>query len=907
VAGLLGFSFVLLLTATLATATATPIMRVVRTGSAGTPVLVNGSFEELHQGKPVPWVGWQQGYRQAPGEGRGGSQCVVCERREGEGEFGASQTLTLNRTNIAPFIIRGWSKAENVSGSPDNGYSLYVDIVYADGTPLWGQTVSFTCGTHDWEQRQFVLLPDKPVKSLALHCLFRGHTGKAWFDDVSLEEVATPAGAILFQGATLREVAPARAEPNAARRKLSTRDGLKLTLRDNTITSLQLGGKELSASSLSGFLARDVAADSDIFAFTNGTCHELGLKLELEAKSTPAKDHLAFAGRVIDTTGRDRAITLLFAVPLDATGWHWGDDVRRNRLIEGTGEFANTISLRCGANGKMSLYPLAAVWNERTGLALGLDMDYPAQYRLVYHAGTKQFFIAYDFGLAKDTMKLPGGAAFRFVLYGFDPRWGFRAALEKYYHIFPQHFAKRVTHEGVWMPFTDIATVPGAEDFGFAFQEGGSNVAFDDQHGIASLVYVEPMSHWLAMPREVPRNYERAMSLLTNDLAGARGKDAAEMAAATLTSGIEGADGRLSLYLVKAPWCDGGVFSLNPDPAIPISPDHPFNKAMVMQQSISDAFTKNEPKQSKDAFHRIHVIPEERGRGGTRPYQTPCQPGLDGVYLDSLEMSSTELNYRREHFRVASAPLVFDREGRPCQLMIFNTWAFERDIAAQMHARSKLLFANAVLWQFAFPAPQLDVLGTEVNWLHQGEYLPDSDAVMNFRRALCRQKPYCLLMNTDYAKFTPELVERYFQRCLFYGVWPGFFDEEAASKDPYWVSAKKWYERDRPLFRKYAPLLRRVTSAGWQPLTHASCDNSNILVERFGPQRDGTVFLTLLNDSAQPQTGKLIVDLKALGLREPSTVQELVSGNTPTRSSSGWQIGLRPQQAAMVSLGQKSK
>jgi hypothetical protein len=753
-----------------------PAMRVVRTGSTGTPLLVNGGFEELQQGKPAPWVGWQQGYRLAPGEGRGGSQCVACERKEGEGEFGASQALTLNRTNIAPFIIRGWSKAENVSGSPDNGYSLYVDIIYADGTPLWGQTASFTCGTHDWEQRQFVLLPDKPVKSLALHCLFRGHTGKVWFDDVSLEEVATPAGAILFQGATLREVTQTRAEPNAARRKVSTHDGIKLTLRDYTITSLQLAGKELSAPSPSGFLVRDVAADSDVFAFTNSACQELGLKLK--ARFNPAKDHLAIEGRVIDTTGRDRALTLLFAVPLDATGWHWGDDVRGNRLIEGTGEFANTVSLRCGANGKMSLYPLAAVWNDRTGLALGLDMDHPAQYRLVYHAGTKQFFIAYDFGLAKDTAKPASGAEFRFVLYCFDPRLGFRAALQKYYDIFPQHFTKRVAREGVWMPFTDIANVPAFEDFGFAFQEGGSNVAFDDQHGIASFVYVEPMSHWLAMPSDVPRTYESAMSVLNKDLAGARGKDAAKMAAATLTSGIEGADGRLSLYLVKAPWCDGGVFSLNPDPAIPTTPDHPFNKAMVMRQTIEAAFQKNQPKQAPSVY-----------QPSTLNYQPTA--GLDGVYLDSLEMSSTELNYRREHFRTASVPLVFDREGRPCQLMIFNTWTFERDIAAQMHARGKLMFANAVLWQFSFPAPLLDVLGTEVNWLHQGEYAPDTDAVMNFRRALCRQKPYCLLMNTDYARFTPELVERYFQRSLFYGVWPGFFDEEAASKDPYWVSAKK--------------------------------------------------------------------------------------------------------------------
>ena len=195
---------VLLLACALSTANGAPAMRVVRAGSNGTQLLVNGGFDDVQQGKPAPWAAWQRGYRLAPGEGRGDSQCVICERKEADGEYGASQTLALNRTNIAPFIIRGWSKAENVSGSPDNGYSLYVDIVYADGSNLWGQTANFNCGTHDWEKREFVLLPDKPVRSFTLHCLFRGHTGKVWFDDASVEEVPAPAGAILFQGATLQ-------------------------------------------------------------------------------------------------------------------------------------------------------------------------------------------------------------------------------------------------------------------------------------------------------------------------------------------------------------------------------------------------------------------------------------------------------------------------------------------------------------------------------------------------------------------------------------------------------------------------------------------------------------------------------------------------------------------------------
>ena len=585
-------------------------MRVVRTGSTGTPLLVNGSFEELSQDTPVHWFAWQQGFRVMPRNGRDGSQCVVCERRQGDGEYGASQALTLNRTNVAPFIIRGWSKAENVSGSPDNGYSLYVDIVYADGTPLWGQTASFTCGTHDWEQRQFVLLPDKPVKSLTLHCLFRGHTGKVWFDDASVEEIPTPAGTMLFQGVPLQGLIHEKPDPKATPGKLSTRDGLKLTLRDNTITSLQLDGKELSAPSPSGFLVRDFAADSDVYAFAGGVCKELGLNLEVNF--VPGQDHVAIAGRVTDTTGRDRAITLLFALPLDATGWQWGDDMRQSRLIGGSGEFANTVTLRCGANGKMSLYPLAAVWSERAGLALGLDMDHPAQYRLVYHAGTRQFFIAYDFGLTKATAKFPSSAGFRFVVYRFDPRCGFRAALQKYYDLFPRHFAKRVTREGVWMPFTDIANVPGFDDFGFAFQEGAPNIAFDDQHGIASFVYVEPMSHWLAMPRDVPRTYDSALSVLNKDLAGARGKEPAQMAAATLTSGIENADGHLFLYLVKAPWCDGGVFSLNPDPDILTTPERPVNKAMVMQQAIATAFKKNQPNPGQTPVLPPHEPPFAR-------------------------------------------------------------------------------------------------------------------------------------------------------------------------------------------------------------------------------------------------------------------------------------------------------
>jgi hypothetical protein len=875
---------ILLLLATTLAAPAAPVMRVLNTARAGTPLLQNGGFEDVRGGQPASWRSWGKGFRLAPGEGRAGSAAaIVCERGEGDGEFGASQTLTLDRTNVAPLVIRGWSKAEAITGSPDSGYSLYADIVYADGTPLWGQTANFRCGTHDWERREFVLLPDKPIKTLTLHCLFRGHTGKVWFDDVSLEEIATPAGAVMFQGVPVEaRRAPVqisrlwdvRQRTEIKGETMATRDGLELTLSNMSIVSLRVNSEELAAGSAAGFLARDFAANSDVFAFTNGACEELGLRLE--GHLADAANHLVFAGRVTDTTGRDRAVTLLFALPIDATGWQWGDDVRQSRVIGGDGEFAGTVNLHSGANGKMSRYPLAAIWNERTGLALALDMDHPAQYRLVYHAGTKQFFIAYDFGLAKETAKFPSSTDFRFVLFRFDPRWGFRAALQKFYDIFPQQFTKRVKREGVWMPFTDIAKVPDFEDFGFAFQEGAPNVAFDDRHGIASFVYVEPMSYWLALPPEAPRTYDSAMAVVRKDLTGARGKEKQQMAAATLASGIHNADGRFPLYLVKAPWCDGGVFTLNPNPHLPAGAEYPFTKASVMRDAIAAAFAKN------------------------RPATNAPGAGLDGVYFDSFEMSATELNSRREHFQAAGVPLVFDRDARPCQLMVFNTWEFARDIAAEMHAQGRFTFANAVLWNYSFPAPLMDVLGTEVNWLHQGAYQPDSDAVMNFRRALCHQKPYCLLLNTDYEKFTPAFVERYFQRCLFYGVWPGFFDQEAASKDPYWASSKRWYDRDRATFKKFIPLLQRVTAVGWQPITAATCDDPKLWLERFGDAASGKFLLTAVNDTTQPQEGVVELDRDLPRAQREVRVVELLSGEALPKSGAGWRIHLAPQAVAVL-------
>ncbi|HXP59790.1 MAG TPA: hypothetical protein VN829_04815, partial [Dongiaceae bacterium] len=752
------------------------------------------------------------------------------------------------RTNVAPLVVRGWSKAENVSGGADRDYSLYADLVYEDGSTLWGQTANFHAGTHDWEEREMTIVPEKPVKVLTVYCLLRRHSGRVWFDDVAVEENQAEAGAVIFQGVAVKP-AERTGRPAGPGSVMDTRDGLRMELRDGAVASLQVGGRELAGVAPSGFLARDVAANSDFYALADGECPELGLKLRSSFRAEAGQ--IVVQGRIADLRGRDRAVTLVFALPVDAAGWQWGDDLRRSRRIGGQGDFANAVAVPSGATGTESVYPLAAIFHDDAGLALALDMAQPAQFRLGYHAGTRQLYIAYDFGLAPETERFPGAADFRFVLFRFDARWGFRAAFEKLMAVFPDYFYVRAREQGLWMPFTDVSTVQGWPDFGFKFHEGNNNVAWDKAHGILSFRYTEPMTWWMRLAKDAPRTMAEALRARDELTRSGKGSDQ-RMALASRVAAMWDETGEPCLLFRNEPWCNGAVWSLNPNPAIPGA-----------------------------------------------PYGQGLRGEVAGEYLDSLEGYVTaDLNFRREHFRYTSVPLTFSSASKkPALGKGLAVFEFTKWFCDEVHRQGKLTFANGVPYRFTFLCPWLDVMGTETDWFYEGKYRPASDAQMSLWRTMAGRKPYLLLMNTDYDAFSPPWVERYFQRSLFYGFWPGMFSHNA-SENPYWQNPK-WYNRDRPLFKKYLPLIRRVAEAGWQPVPHAACDNERIWVERFGPDAQGAIYFTLFNDTPEPQTGALRPDLPALRLTGPLDAQELVSGTTLGQGTA-WRVSLGPQEAEVI-------
>jgi len=854
-----------------------PIVKVLRTADfEGANLLAGPGFEQVHEGAATGWQPYQEGYDVAPGGGRDGGGAVHCLNPTAAGRRGARQVIELNQQAPGALLVRGWSRAREVEGTKGSNYSIYVDLTYQDGTSLWAQTADFNIATHDWEFQEVIICPAKPLKSAAVYALFRGMSGEVWFDDVEAYDLAAAAGAVLDMASVLVPQPGPIADVRRAEDRIvtGTGDGLVLTYdwRTGRVASLQTDGVELaSRGASSGFLVRDVAAESDFFGFEGGKCPPL--ELELEAAFEGDDECIRVSGILRDRTGQDRAVTLMFAVPVDGAGWTWHDDVSSAVKIGPHQEYFNVRNIGTGANGNMSAYPCGCMDGPDGGLALALDMGMPGQYRIGYSSAVRTFFIAYDFGLVADTANFPSGAPFRFVIYRTDPAWGFRSALERLYDIFPDYFACRSRKQGIWMPFTDVSTVKGWQDFGFRYHEGNNNVPFDDEADILSFRYTEPSTWWFPIDPEVPRTRENVVRLL-RETAESDNAWRRRNAQAALVSGSHDAEGRIQYLVRDAPWTNGVVFSLNPNPFIPGESEARMNWNEEVKQRLYG--------------------PEAAG-------------GQDGEYLDSLEAYVTAgENFRREHFSYVTVPLTFAHEsGRPVIYKALSIYEFTRWIAEDVHGMGKLMFANSVPSRFSFLCPWLDIMGCEMDWLDAGGgWQPPSHQVMNLKRAMCHHKPYLILMNTRFGDLTPDLVEKYFQRCLFYGIWPSMFSHNA-SDDPYWKNSQ-WYNRDRHLFKRYIPLVRLAAEAGWEPITHAHTESGGLYVERFGPSGEGVVYFTLLNDTEESQDATLSVDAALLKLDAPPTLTDLVTGDSlAVRSQDGRlhvSCPLGPEQVRLIAL-----
>jgi len=275
-----------------------------------------------------------------------------------------------------------------------------------------------------------------------------------------------------------------------------------------------------------------------------------------------------------------------------------------------------------------------------------------------------------------------------------------------------------------------------------------------------------------------------------------------------------------------------------------------------------------------------------------RLYGPQGRGDLDGEYIDSSEGYVTdELDFRRDHFAIAQTPLTFSlKNHKPAIFRGLIVFEYTQAMARDVHGMNKFMMANSTPINLCWLAPLLDVMGTETDWNPGGTWRPMSDSELLYRRALCKGKPYCFLMNTQFERFSHEAVEKYMKRSLAYGMFPGFFSANASQG--HYFTRPELYERDRDLFKKYVPLCKLVAEAGWEPITRAASNNPNVRIERFGDQ-----YLTVFNAGDQPQEAMITAEMDVKG---PAV--ELAGGRNLDWRQKKATITLGPEDVAVLRL-----
>ncbi len=351
-----------------------------------------------------------------------------------------TRTVILNQTEPTPLILSGWCRYETsgeTAGWMNRSLALNAYGTYTDGETMPEQSAYFGQYNHGPQFNSRVICPDKPLKQLEVKQTADEPKASAWFKGITLKQAKYQ---VTSPGDPCRQI-------------------------DSTLTQ----EFSIGEAAIRG-VVKYQAADE---------CIIVRCRFQSERKS-------------------DRAISGYFAIPFDATGGTWHDDLRNSRKIEpGKIYRRDDYWYGAGRDGYNDRYPLACVENKNGhGLAIATDLSEPRVFRTDYDASRRELRIRYDLGLSPDGGRWANQASFTVYLFTYEGRDGMRGAADKFMRVFDWAFEKRAKQDGMWIPFVSPEAIPGGhEDFRLSFVETITNPGWERVRGMYTLRYVQPYIH----------------------------------------------------------------------------------------------------------------------------------------------------------------------------------------------------------------------------------------------------------------------------------------------------------------------------------------------------------------------------------------------------------------------------
>ncbi len=843
-------------------------MAVQRDSGVAQPVLADPGFEDP---APSGTLGWRlHPYGTGPDDTvrRGGLRSLRIDSQNPWADSGASQTVALNRTEARPLRLRAFCRAGTMPETPQEWCAASMTVTYMDGRQASQVTLTFPQGPHDWLERETVFVPAAPVQNIQVWVGLRRTPGTVWFDDVSVEELELDWDAESFDGTGMLSIGPppAATERSPAHRMEAKDGSIAVALGEAAghVTGLELARTNYAdpeGAATAGFSVRDWSRPElhrvrlPVHAQPShlkqqGLLSALGIQFTGTVWSR--KDRLEVRIAVDNRRPEERALTVYFALPVDARGWTWWDGLRASRKIGPAGEYSSAFSLGTGGNGTISRLPVAAVTGA-AGLAAWCAPDRAQQARFVYNAEAREFVVAFDVALTPKGGRPPNQAEFVFNLAGIPRADGLREAVARWHADSPAVFAARKVPEGGVLLRFPVADVPGARDFSFAYNLipwwiANEDYAADDRAGVATLLGLDP-AFAAVVTRPAPQSHAEAAASLEGvasnaDPAGVTAdqrtalKELRETARMIQATALHGMSGEMQ-WEYFPPW-SGLRFTVNPDPSLKVSGGVP-NKA-------------------DHAFRVRDLTPQwSGGKRGT----------LDGAWVAGLETAADRLDFRPTALAALDGPLTFETATRrPCVPLGWAQAEFLHQAAAELRKRKKVLLGhNGPHWCFPLAAP-FDAFYHDYQTTATDD--PGSaawDAIFLHRAALAGDRPVMIMFSGDFNQVKAPQVRAFTAQCAAYGFYPGWIEHRpgSGSNEAVWRTPA-WAETVRAETRRAIELVRELRSAGWRPSTGAAADPELLRVERWGDHKSGTLAFSIYNPTDGAVSGTLRLRTTALEL-----------------------------------------
>ncbi|MFC1672309.1 hypothetical protein ACFL01_04155 [Planctomycetota bacterium] len=604
--------------------------------------------------------------------------------------------------------------------------------------------------------------------------------------------------------------------------------------------------------------------------------------LELTASFASRKNHTLVQGTVRNLAGGERGVTVSFRLPVDADGWRFGRTMLASERIEGDKRFCEWTYADRDWDGRwMNRGMFSPLYSDTTGLALGAVSTHPQVFRVSY-ARKEGFAIEIDLGLSSLPEKFPDCATFEFVIFRFEPEWGYRAALATYMEMFPEDYRVRAEKFGSWTGAASLNKIDArAADYAVMFDSHGARYF---EHSVKEGVYIFEYAkgyytdvpvyaatkenrfpsrdmmrravrlYWTSQSRDTEQGWKREPP----------GATAAQMERNSYT---EDANGEMNVWTAEGPYnykknlYPNGYFITS----LPVNPDPELAS----------------PNQGERILNWSFGVPFREAQAGKFPLHGHHFDGwgdFAGRYLE---------NTRPDHLKKVDYPLTFSyTNGRPVQFHLFMWQEFTRSFAEYLHSQDMMLFANARPWRTSMMFEQgiVDVHGGFEQMERNLDY-------MAFMRTLVGNKP---ISGNGIGQSGGEPLKKYTEREL------AQFERDLNILITYCWFPGRFGPKD--LWQKYCFSMQEMATAAWEPVTGAKVSHPDLLVERYGGVGDDTVFYLVHNRSEKRVRYDLTVDLSVPGLTASAAgLKERLYGESPEARLTQGNLVLRNSLSARQS------